>query len=514
MAAKKKVSPGQTRRERGEKPVYDSYGRLSRMPETGELEKIEDQWSDNQVVIDRLGGVLGVELSDGLSAWKRSVRRPGWEQLLERVQAGESDGIVVWHTDRLFRQPRDLEALIELGDRGFLVASAHGARDLSDPDDRFILRIEVAHAARSSDDTSRRLKRRFQTLRANGQRTGGPRPFGMPGRVILPKAQREALEAARQERPFVSEEQVARERQAIADASRARLAGVSWGEITRQWNAAGLRTPRGNLWQADKVRRTLDRPLNAGLVAYEGVVVGRLPGEAMVEEAVYGQVHAHTVAQRRGRVAGQRYVGSGMVRCGVCGHGLSGKPQYKATATRRERLIYFCPAHRGGCGKVATNIVGVDAQVRLLVIERLSSREHAAQVTAFTSTRVTRLTQVRAELAQAEQLQEALAERLGRQEMTLGAFDAANAPVVKTLAALVAERDSLESGELGPLEVATAAEITAEWDALVAARDVGGLRAMLRRALGRHRLVLDRATSQSPYFDPSRLRLELPDQPR
>jgi len=173
-----------------------------------------------------------------------------------------------------------------------------------------------------------------------------------------------------------------------------------------------------------------------------------------------------------------------MVRCGVCGHGLSGKPQYKATATRRERLIYFCPAHRGGCGKVATNIVGVDAQVRLLVIERLSSREHAAQVTAFTSTRATRLTQVRAELAQAEQLQEALAERLGRQEMTLGAFDAANAPVVKTLAALVAERDSLESGELGPLEVATAAEITAEWDALVAAGDVGGLRAMLRRALG------------------------------
>ena len=53
---------------------------------------------------------LGAELSDGLSAWKRGVRRPGWERLLERVESGESDGIVVWHTDRLFRQPRDLEA--------------------------------------------------------------------------------------------------------------------------------------------------------------------------------------------------------------------------------------------------------------------------------------------------------------------------------------------------------------------------------------------------------------------
>jgi len=32
------------------------------------------------------------------------------------------------------------------------------ARNLQDPDDRSALRIEIAHACRSSDDTSRRLK--------------------------------------------------------------------------------------------------------------------------------------------------------------------------------------------------------------------------------------------------------------------------------------------------------------------------------------------------------------------
>ena len=99
--------------------MLDSYGRLSRVPETGELEKIDTQWADNRKVIDRVGAVLGEELKDGLSAWKRTVRRPGWEALLQRVESGASDGIVVWHTDRLFRQPRDLEKLIELGERGF-----------------------------------------------------------------------------------------------------------------------------------------------------------------------------------------------------------------------------------------------------------------------------------------------------------------------------------------------------------------------------------------------------------
>ena len=40
------------------------------------------------------------------------VRRAGWERLSE---SGESDGIVVWHVDRMFRQPADLEMLITLG---------------------------------------------------------------------------------------------------------------------------------------------------------------------------------------------------------------------------------------------------------------------------------------------------------------------------------------------------------------------------------------------------------------
>lgn len=191
--------------------MLDSYGRLSRVPETGELEKIDTQWADNRKVINRVGACLGEELSDGLSAWKRSVRRPGWRRLLERVESGESDGIVVWPTDRLFRQPRDLEKLIELGERGFKVCSAHDKRDLANPDDRFIMRIEVAHAARSSDDTSRRFKRRFATFREQGRPTGGPRTFGFGGKH---QAWKPAEGQTKADQPVASVDLVARERQA------------------------------------------------------------------------------------------------------------------------------------------------------------------------------------------------------------------------------------------------------------------------------------------------------------
>ncbi|GAA4548653.1 hypothetical protein GCM10023192_68580 [Amycolatopsis samaneae] len=229
--------------------VLDSYGRLSRMPDTGDLEKVETQWADNRKVIERVGACLGKELKDGLSAWKRGVRRPGWETLLERVESGVSDGIVVWHTDRLFRQPRDLETLIELANRGFTVYSAHGSRDLADPDDRFILRIEVAHAARSSDDTSRRIKKRFETFRAQGRgHVGGPRRFGFPGRdrAWTPApGESEFDENGTSRRPMVSAAQVARERQAIRDAAEALLAGVSQCAVVDEWNKAGLVTTEG-----------------------------------------------------------------------------------------------------------------------------------------------------------------------------------------------------------------------------------------------------------------------------
>ena len=112
----------------------------------------------------------------------------------------------------------------------------------------------------------------------------------------------------------------------------------------------------------------------------------------------------------------------------------------------------------------------VDPELRQLVIERLSDPKHAAQVSEFTSQRAQRLTEVRAAIGKCGTAPGSTRQRLGREEMTLAAFDAANRPVVKRLVALTAERDSLEDGELGELSAEAPQEIAAEWDALGAER--------------------------------------------
>ncbi|MGW3663009.1 recombinase family protein [Streptomyces sp. NPDC005141] len=110
---------------------------------------------------DRLGLVVTedqVFVDNNRSAWQRKRKRPGWDALLAEAGEGRVRHVLTYHPDRLMRQPRDLEELLQIADDHDI--TLHGQanrRDLSDPDDRFFLRIEVAHACRSSDDTSRRL---------------------------------------------------------------------------------------------------------------------------------------------------------------------------------------------------------------------------------------------------------------------------------------------------------------------------------------------------------------------
>jgi site-specific DNA recombinase len=485
--------------------VLDSYGRLSRVPETGELEKIETQWDDNRKVIDRVGATLGEELKDGLSAWKRTVRRPGWEALLERVESGASDGIVVWHTDRLFRQPRDLEKLIELGERGFKVFSAHGERDLADPDDRFILRIEVAHAARSSDDTSRRIKRRFATYREQGKVTGGPRKFGFPGKD---QTWTPGPGETKADQPDVSADVVARERQAIKKAADDLLTEVNYAKIAREWNAAELWTAAGREWVPNTVRDTMQRPTLGGVIEHHGETAGRLPGEPILDQRTYERLRALFAGRKRGRKPGQVYIGSGLLRCGTCGVKLAGGPETgKFYPDGSQRARYYCPRYRRGCGKVFIDVRHVDAEVKVFVVSRLSDTRHAQAVSAARSHVAERLTAVNAEIADCEALQRGLSERLGKRKMTLDAFDDANEPLVSDLARLYAEREALSGGNPdGPTEAQSTESLIAQWDA-------GGIadkRAMLVNALGRDRLVID------PYsgprgkitFNKSRIRLD------
>src|SRR5258708_18293862 len=108
--------------------------------------------------------------------------------MLTQIREGKIRRIVVAHIDRLYRQPRELEELIDLADAGKIeiVSVYSGPVDLSTSDGRAMARIQIAIAAKASEDTSRRVLRAKQRNREAGLHNGGSRAVGWAQRTRTP----------------------------------------------------------------------------------------------------------------------------------------------------------------------------------------------------------------------------------------------------------------------------------------------------------------------------------------
>lgn len=334
------------------------YCRMS-LAAMNDTTKVDDQERICRELADRLGWrVAGVYQDNSKSAWQKNRKRPAWDQMLADVEAGKIGAIVVYHGDRLIRQPDDLGALLKLSDgRGVKLASPTGTRDLGNSDDKFVLYIEAAMAMRESDNTSRRRKSQYERWR----REGRVRPGGRGGRAF----------------GFGTDgvTQVEAECEVIREMTARVLRGEAAGSIARDVSARGHRTPAGNEFTHATVRKMLARPRYAGLMpdgeskaAWEPVL-GRETWErvCLVLSAKAGEFGSATNARR--------WLLSGIAVCGApygdgeCGTAMQVKPS-KGRGRKEYATGYACP--RKGCGKAYRSAPHLDAYVGALVVARLA----------------------------------------------------------------------------------------------------------------------------------------------
>lgn len=251
-----------------------------------------------------------VELPDG-STVRRNVR-PVFEQMLTALRRGEYDALIAYDLDRVAREPRDLENLIEVAEQfGRKIKSSTGNMQLDTDHGIYSARGEVAHANKSSRDTSRRVKRAAKERAQEGQYHGAGATFGYElvkdpdGKVITLRA---------------NPEQSAMLREAYDHL----LSGGSLHSIVKRWNEEGRLTSRGNAWRTSVLKRSLMTATIAGLREYEGQLY-QADWEALVSREDWDKMRtllSDPSRQRRGFGGGTgtgKYVLSGLVRCGGCG---------------------------------------------------------------------------------------------------------------------------------------------------------------------------------------------------
>lgn len=346
------------------------YCRLSDSPD-GSVEKVERQEADCRKLAERLGWTVHKVYPDNSrSAWRHDRKRPAWDQMLKEIEAGELDGILVYHGDRLMRQPWDLEILLRLAkDRHLPLASPSGTRDLSNSDHQYILRIEVAAACKASDDTSRRVKRGIEARTAKGRAgAGSNRPFGYG----LPTG-----EVGRTGKPLYDLSKLNRKEAAIGrEAVRRFLSGQSQGGVI-SWLNTKCTTTKGNPWKANAFRHWVSSPRTAGLVErdnkltpakWKGIITPEQREDVLALLKAQSDTYGYSGRERAYLLTGKA------AECGGCQG-----PLYTKPANKSGQRMYYCK--NPGCpSPVSRNVRLLDAYVIGRVLRRLNEPEFLAAV--------------------------------------------------------------------------------------------------------------------------------------
>lgn len=292
------------------------YARISK-DDTLEGRGVARQTEDIEVLCQREGWELLEVLTDNdVSASRYSrKKRPGYAELLARIETGAVDRAVVYDVDRLLRQPRELEDLIDLCEKrngAFGLHNVNGELDLVTSSGRFVARMLVAKAAMESDDLSRRHKRANDQKAAEG-RPHGARAFGYEADGVT-----------------VNEAEAEQLRRAAVDV----LAGTSLNAIARRWNELGITTPqRARPWSGTVVKAVLTNPRQAGLRVHRGEVVGPGIWEPILDRETHERLVAH-LNRKRPRTPSRRTPFTSLIRDAATGVPLDrdvvrGRPTYR-----------------------------------------------------------------------------------------------------------------------------------------------------------------------------------------
>lgn len=292
---------------------------------------------------------------DGISA-STGAHRPGFEDLLKAVRAGEVDVILATEEERFARTMEDKERLeaacIAAGVTWVTVRD--GEVDPATADGAFMSDFRAAMGKRESRRKGERQRDANMHRREAGKPTPGQRAIGW--KIVGGKKVDQPL----------GFESVPQEQALIRRGIELALAGTKPHSVARAFNRTGIKTARGNDWTSTSVISALTRARNAGWTEHKGELVAEGNWEAICTLDELRQVR--TMFAERVRTPGWRQpIGlcSGIARC-TCGEsmvitGYASKRKYRCSMIAK-------PGKKAGKHvQIATE--QLDALVRKAVID-------------------------------------------------------------------------------------------------------------------------------------------------
>ena len=146
---------------------------------SGEELGIERHEEDCRALADDLAwDVVAVYTDNDISAYG-GKRRPGYEEMIAAIEAGEIKGVLAYHPSRLHRRVADTKPYIALCDKLNVETRtvAAGYWDLSTATGRHYARLSAASDMYESELKGERNARRRRQGAKQGVFSGGARPY-------------------------------------------------------------------------------------------------------------------------------------------------------------------------------------------------------------------------------------------------------------------------------------------------------------------------------------------------
>ncbi|MFB9738398.1 recombinase family protein [Streptomyces sp. NPDC057386] len=291
---------------------------------------------------------------NNLSAFKRNVKRPDFERMIRDLSRPLRNlppvigGILAYDIDRVYRQPRDLERVIDIYETSkiplvFRTMSGQNF-DLTTPDGRFSARLFVNIANKSSEDTRRRVVRANVARAKKGKAHTTIPVFGW-----------------REDDPSKLDPKTAPLRRKAVERH---LAGDRIATIMKWLNDEGaVNTTTGRAFTWGGTKAMIYAPRNWGIRTYneeiiydddQNIVMG--DWEPLFE-SLSGWFQLQSIkgrdSQSKTKESNVSYLLTAIARCGRCGAGLKGHPKWKK-GERTPGYNYNCNKQRPeNCGALS-----------------------------------------------------------------------------------------------------------------------------------------------------------------
>lgn len=325
-----------------QKPKYFIYARKSTEGYDRQILSIEGQLNELQKIVENENLVVVDTYTESKSA-KIPNNRPVFNTMMKRVQKGEANGIIVWHVNRITRNPKESGEVQQFLQDGIITSIITPNRHYRSEDNALLFSIEASEANQYSRDLSKNVHRGLRQK----YEMGHPPAFAQLGYLNTKSNIRGSNKIiVDPDRWHIVRKGFDLIVSGVYTISQVlKILNTEYGLCTRPGTKRG-----GKPLSKSGLYRMVTNPFYYG-VFYRNGVMYKGAYKPMITASEFDQIQI--ILGRKGKPRSQKHVFAytGFIKCGVCGSSITASKKIKlikGTGELKTYTLYHCTHRKKG----------------------------------------------------------------------------------------------------------------------------------------------------------------------